>query len=173
MFWLGNKQKIAIVVSTAPAQQGDYDGQPTIAKVSDGLSNTIMLSENAARNEVWEKGRKVTPAEDPNPAFAGPKGLYNAQLNYGGAGWADPQNQQWFDGGNRDGNNDIRDANSDTNSCIINCTNIAYRGLYSFHPGIDMQLMGDGSVRSVSESISDYVFANLMTRAAGDIVGDF
>ncbi|WP_029246847.1 DUF1559 domain-containing protein [Schlesneria paludicola] len=173
MFWCGNKQKIAVVNSTAAAQQGDYDGTPTIAKVADGLSNTIMVSENAARNQVWEKGKMITPAIDPSPAFAGPKGLYNAQLNYGGAGWADPQNQQWFDGGNRDGNNDVRDANGDKNSCVINCTNIAYRGLYSFHPGIDQQLMGDGSVRALNESISDYIMAALLTRSGGDIVGEF
>ena len=171
-FYSGDKNANAVLGAPASltAAQGAYDGSPTITKVLDGLSNTIMIGELAARNQLWEKGRSITPAIDTSAAFAK---LYNQQLNYGGGGWADPNNDQWVDGGNRDGNNDVRDSNGDQNSCVINCTNLSARAFYSFHMGISQFTMGDGSVRSISENISDYVLASLLTRAGGDIVGEF
>ena len=170
-FYMGDANANAVVGAPPALIAGKlFDGSPTIAKVSDGLSNTIMVGELAARNQLWEKGQNITPATDPSAAFAK---LYYQQLNYGGGGWADPNNDQWVDGGNRDGNNDVRDSNGDVNSCVINCTNLSARAFYSFHMGISQFCMGDGSVRSISENISDYVLASLLTRAGGDIVGDF
>ena len=171
-FYMGDKNANAVLGAPASltAAQGAYDGSPTITKVTDGLSSTIMVGELAARNQLWEKGRSITPAIDTSAAFAK---LYYQQLNYGGGGWADPNNDQWVDGGQRDGNNDVRDSNGDQNSCVINCTNLSARAFYSFHQGISQFTMGDGSVRSISENISDFVLASLLTRAGSDIVGEF
>ena len=43
---------------------------------------------------------------------------------------------------------------------------------YSFHPGIVNVVMGDGSVRSMNESVSIRVFAALVTRAGAEAVND-
>src|SRR2546423_446907 len=55
--------------------------------------------------------------------------------------------------------------------CAINCTN--QREVYSFHPGGANVLMADGSVRFLKESIDIRVFAGLVTRAGGEVPGDF
>ena len=43
---------------------------------------------------------------------------------------------------------------------------------YSFHPGTVNLVMGDGSVRSVSDSVEIRVFAAMVTRAGGENVAD-
>jgi prepilin-type processing-associated H-X9-DG protein len=143
--------------------------------VTDGLSNTIMIAELAARNQLWEKGRNFTspPSTDTPEAAANFFRLLTQQNHYGGGGWADPNNDQWVDGGNRDCNNDIRDVNGDRNSCVINCTNLQARAFYSFHSGMCNFTMGDGSVKSISEFIDDSVIAFQITRAGGEVVGDY
>ena len=134
-----------------------------------------MIAELAARNQLWEKGKNITtaPSTDTPAAAENFVRLLNQQTHFGGGGWADPNNDQWVDGGNRDGNNDIRDINGDRNSCVINCTNLQARAYYSFHTGMCNFTMGDGSVRSISEYIDDTLLAFLITRAGGEVVGDY
>ena len=172
-FYCGSQNALSVVSGTGIT--GGFDASPTISKVTDGLSNTIMISELAARNQLWEKGKNFTspPSTDTAAAAANFFNLLNQQTHFGGGGWADPNNDQWVDGGNRDGNNDIRDVNSDRNSCVINCTNLQARGFYSFHPGMCNFVMGDGSVRSISEFIDDTVLAFQITRSGGEVVGDY
>lgn len=100
-FYMGDKNANAVVGAPASltANQGNYDGSPTISKVTDGQSNTIMVAELAARNQLWEKKQSITPSTDPSAAFFK---LYMQQQNYGGGGWADPNNDQWVVGANRD-----------------------------------------------------------------------
>jgi hypothetical protein len=172
-FYCGDSNAVAVVSGQGAA--GNYDASPTIVKVTDGLSNTMMISELTARNQLWEKGKNFVspPSTDTPAAAANFFRLLNQQTHFGGGGWADPNNDQWVDGGNRDGNNHIRAPNSDRNSCVINCTNLSYRGFYSFHVGLSNFTMGDGSVKSLSEHIDDYVLAFLITRAGGDLPGNY
>ena len=172
-FYCGDQNALAVVSGNGVT--GTYDASPKIAKVSDGLTNTIMIAELAARNQLWEKGKNITtaPSTDTPAAAANFVQLLNQQTHFGGGGWADPNNDQWVDGGNRDGNNDIRDVNGDRNSCVINCTNLQARAYYSFHIGMSNFTMGDGSVRSISEYIDDTLLAFLITRAGGEVVGDY
>lgn len=172
-FHCGSSNSVAVVSGGGPPN--DYDASPKSAKVTDGLSNTIMISELAARNQLWEKRKQFTspPPTDTPAAATNFFSLLNQQTNFGGGGWADPNNDQWVDGGNRDGNNDVRDSNSDRNSCVINCTNLTYRAFYSFHPGMSQFTMGDGSVKALSEHIDDTVLASLLTRAGGEVVGGY
>ena len=172
-FYCGEQNALAVVSGNGVT--GSFDASPTISKVSDGLTNTIMIAELAARNQLWEKGKNITtaPSTDTPAAAENFVHLLNQQTHFGGGGWADPNNDQWVDGGNRDGNNDIRDVNSDRNSCVINCTNLQARAYYSFHSGMSNFTMGDGSVRSISEYIDDTLLAFLITRAGGEVVGDY
>jgi hypothetical protein len=172
-FFCGDQNALAVVSGNGVT--GAYDASPKISNVSDGLTNTIMIAELAARNQLWEKGKNITtaPSTDTPAAAANFVVLLNQQTHFGGGGWADPNNDQWVDGGNRDGNNDIRDVNGDRNSCVINCTNLQARAYYSFHIGMSNFTMGDGSVRSISEYIDDTLLAFLITRAGGEVVGDY
>ena len=172
-FYCGSSNTIAVVSGNGTT--GSYDASPTIAKVTDGLSNTIMIGELSARNQLWEKGQNITtpPSTDTPTAAANFFNLLNQQTHFGGGGWADPNNVQWVDGGNRNGNNDIRDVNGDRNSCVINCTNLQARAFYSFHPGLCHFTMGDGSVRGLSENVDDTVLAFLITRQGGDVPGNY
>lgn len=55
----------------------------------------------------------------------------------------------------------------------MNCTNYNYfidpTGPYSFHTGIAMHLLADGSVRGISENVSAFVWASLGTARGGEV----
>lgn len=44
---------------------------------------------------------------------------------------------------------------------------------FSFHTNSINALMGDGSVRTINSNISVQTFAALVTRANGEIIGDY
>jgi prepilin-type processing-associated H-X9-DG protein len=70
-----------VPTSPAAAYQGFFitAGTPTrTAQVTDGLSNTWMVFEDAGRPDLWEKGKKVSSA-----------GIYTA----GNERWADPESR--------------------------------------------------------------------------------
>jgi prepilin-type N-terminal cleavage/methylation domain-containing protein len=151
---------------------GIQDASPTIRKVTDGMSNTIMLMEQADRNKFYEMRTQVT-SSNLRPGTTQAARLFT-QTNYGGGGWADPNVGNWYVGGQRNGNNDTNPfGNGWQNSCIINCTNEGTRGFYSFHTGIAQALMGDGGVRSLSENISDFTMSYLLSRQGSDTPGEF
>jgi prepilin-type N-terminal cleavage/methylation domain-containing protein/prepilin-type processing-associated H-X9-DG protein len=140
----------------------------TIAAVTDGLSNTIMLAESAGRPQVYRRGQSFgsPPAERVN-----------------GGGWARPASDFDVKGSTPDGV-------SVPGSCPLNCTNGLDTGshgfpdpvygtngtseAYAFHPGAANMLLGDGSVRLVNANINIVLFASLATRAGGEVVsGDY
>jgi prepilin-type processing-associated H-X9-DG protein len=113
-----------------------------VAEILDGMSNTILLAEDAGRPQLWRAGRAV-PGQD--------------QAVVGGP-W-----EAFFSGFV------VRGSNPDGSSpgpCAINCTND--REVYSFHPGGANALFADGSVHFLQENISIQVLANLVTRAGGE-----
>ena len=58
------------------------------------------------------------------------------------------------------------------NGANFNADGSAYSNATSAHPGGANVLMGDGSVRSVSDSVEIRVFAAMVTRAGGENVAD-
>jgi prepilin-type N-terminal cleavage/methylation domain-containing protein/prepilin-type processing-associated H-X9-DG protein len=170
----------AAAFASSLSTKDPQDGSPTVAKVLDGLSNTIMIAEKAGRNQLWEKGKLFTAATP--DADSGGTSDYLAYLsnqnNYAGGGWADPNNAEWLDGSNRNGmvgsyNKTANGDGSQVNSCAINCNNLTAHSWYSWHIGSINVAMGDGSVRTINENISDAVLANAITRAGGEIPGEF
>lgn len=109
--------------------------QTTIKEVSDGMSNTFMLFEDAGRPDHWQAGKMV------------------AAGTVSGDRWADPAS--YFDihymcnGG-----------------APFSCRND--NEIFSFHFGGANFLLGDGSVRFFSETMSLDAFVSLFTYNAND-----
>jgi prepilin-type N-terminal cleavage/methylation domain-containing protein/prepilin-type processing-associated H-X9-DG protein len=118
----------------------------SLLAITDGLSNTILLAEDAGRPNLYQKGRDI--------------GTNTAD----GWGWADPDGV----GISLDG----VQANLVTTggTCFINCTNDSE--VYAFHSGGTNVLMADGSVRFIRESVPAATFAYLVTARGGEVPGN-
>jgi prepilin-type N-terminal cleavage/methylation domain-containing protein/prepilin-type processing-associated H-X9-DG protein len=110
---------------------------------TDGLSNTIMISENAGRPNYYQAGGRHVPG-----------------LDIPGGPWASPLNRLFLKGHSSDG---IQSPGR----CAINCSNDS--GVYSFHPGGANTLFADGSVRFLSASIDIRDFVRLVTHGGGEV----
>jgi prepilin-type N-terminal cleavage/methylation domain-containing protein/prepilin-type processing-associated H-X9-DG protein len=118
----------------------------TFASITDGTSNTMMVAECAGRNRRFFMGHETT-----GTWTAGPWANPDSRLQIGGC---DPTNQ-----------------NATVGSQAVNCIN--EKEIYSFHPGGAMILLADGSVRFIRQSVKLDVVLQLLTRARGDVVGDY
>ena len=155
--------KAAKLVDQDGAGMLPKNGEPRLADVLDGLSQTIMYAESAGRPYVYRNNRRVTEV------------LTVGRVNAGG--WSRPASDFSVDGSSHDGV-------SSPGPCAVNCTNgedVAaspfphpYYGsegtaeAYSFHPGGAVFAFGDGSVRFIDQSIPIREFARLVTRAGGE-----
>ena len=114
--------------------------------VTDGLSNTLMVSESAGRPQLYQFGRKQV----------------NSTLGTGtGAGWADYATGYTTHSFTEDGS-------KTPGPRFTNVTN--NNEDYSFHPGGCNYLMGDGSVRFIKETLPIRIFVRLLTRSGGEVV---
>ncbi|MFO0938137.1 MAG: DUF1559 domain-containing protein [Gemmataceae bacterium] len=129
----------------------------TVGQISDGMSNTILIAEDANRPEYWVKGKRIT---DKAPTTYGSGGVGEV---FGGL-WADHQKGFGIDGTSADGFTDVGD-------CAINCTNSFE--IYAFHTGGANVAMADGSVQFLRESLPIRILAALSTRGAGEVIGDY
>ncbi len=135
----------------------------TLANVTDGLSNTLLLIESAGRPQIYQRGRAI--------------GTVPTQKINGG-GWCRPASDLDFLPSTADGT-------SFPGPCAAGCTNgfnyatyaappFGTEGTsapYSFHAGVLNAAFGDGSVRTISNSVSLSTFAALVTAQGGDIPG--
>ena len=115
----------------------------TMLGVQDGLSNTLMIGESAARHEGWAGGKKYA---DSNASF-GVRGAWAQHSNNivcaGTRGPITP------------GSAPPGTVTNDTHLAGAISVNGWNQGeLYSFHSGVCNVVMGDGSVRSLNASIS-------------------
>ena len=125
----------------------------TIAQISDGLSNTLLVTEDAGRPDYWIKGERRTSLTP--PFGGGGPGIVS------GGVWADHQKGFGIEGTSPDGLTTVGE-------CAVNCTN-AYE-VYAFHPGGANAALADGSVRFLKESLPIRTLAALTTRAGGEVV---
>jgi prepilin-type N-terminal cleavage/methylation domain-containing protein len=115
-----------------------------VANVTDGLSNTLFIGEDAGRPAHYEDNKMVG-------------------TGISGAAWADRNAEYILHGFTSDGT-------TTPGSCHTNCTN--NNEMYGFHTGGCMTIFGDGSVHFLLGSVSIDLVASFISRDAGD-VGEF
>ncbi len=115
-----------------------------VTDVLDGSSNTLLVAEDAGRNQVWELGRQT------------------GTLSESGA-WANPGNTVVVSGYNPA-------TGAVPGPVAVNGCNA--QNVYGFHTDQAGGLFTDGSVRFLSSGTSIDVLIALTTRACGEIVPD-
>jgi prepilin-type N-terminal cleavage/methylation domain-containing protein/prepilin-type processing-associated H-X9-DG protein len=121
-----------------------------IASIKDGTSNTILIGERLGGSDIYFKRTLMN---------LGPLNGAN------GGGWADFLNgEHWPNGSLYDGY-----PGPDGGPCIINCSNLRSAGFYAFHPSGAHFLMGDGSVRFITDTVKQHTFASMITREKGEV----
>ncbi|CAN0069804.1 unnamed protein product [Phaeothamnion confervicola] len=135
--------------TTAPMQVGV---NAKITSVTDGTSNTLLLVEMSGR-PFWYLPNKQRSA-----------GTTNNPRTYGFGFWAhnNAHNISTF----------TSDGSANGTECAVNCSN--QFGVYSFHTSGANVAFADGSIRSLSQSVSPATLAALVTRAGGEVIsGDY
>lgn len=124
----------------------------SIQLITDGLSNTVLINEQAGRPDYYLRGvKQATTSGMQTPKWWGAWPSYNAFK---------------YQGYNATG------GTSGTLSCSINCNNS--QGVYSFHESGANFAMCDGSVRFITEGIPVLTLAQMYTRAGGETTsGDY
>jgi prepilin-type N-terminal cleavage/methylation domain-containing protein len=140
--WLVGGAPYLAAFGVAPAERA------TMASITDGTSNTILLCEDAGRPDRWIGGRLVS----------------TGTKNDGG--WADPENAYGVDGITVN-NSTNPPTSTEGGNCVINCDN--NNETYGFHTGGAMHAFSDGSVRFIKASITPQNYCALITMAGGGL----
>jgi prepilin-type N-terminal cleavage/methylation domain-containing protein/prepilin-type processing-associated H-X9-DG protein len=131
---------------------------------TDGLSNTLHVTESAGRPHLYRLGQKVgsSPARRVN-----------------GGGWCRPASEvPVLTGSSADGTTfpgpvGINATNGEETGAVYPHPFYGVDGtghIYSFHSGGVNALLGDGSVRFVNQNVSIQALAALVTRAGGEVL---
>jgi prepilin-type N-terminal cleavage/methylation domain-containing protein/prepilin-type processing-associated H-X9-DG protein len=155
--------QLGLAESAAPGILSKTD-KVRLTDVTDGLSNTIHLTESAGKPDLYQAGKLIGTA----PTY---------RVN--GGGWCRPASDvPWLIGLNSNG--------TAAGTQGINATNgfqqttypdprfgIDGTGqIYGFHSGGVNALLGDGSVRFIRQSIDLRTLAALITRNGGEVVSN-
>jgi prepilin-type N-terminal cleavage/methylation domain-containing protein len=117
----------------------------TVAQVTDGVSNTLLLAECGARPQIWRAG------------------TMNGVASFVIGPWGYEGNDLKIDGSTPDGTS----SSGATATCALNCRNEGE--IYAFHPGGSMVVMGDGSTRFLRQNITLRALIQMTTRAGGEV----
>jgi prepilin-type N-terminal cleavage/methylation domain-containing protein len=128
----------------APPLYAPKNNVLAFAAITDGLTTTVFLTEDAGRPGRYISGKKLHPTSP----------------TVGSSGWADRGLNYGIDGFTIDGL-------SSPGPCFMNCNNGDEH--YSFHTGGSVHLFGDGSVKFVRDSLSTKVMGAMTTFQGGEI----
>ena len=136
----------------------------TFAHVTDGTSNTIMLAEVAGQPDIWTSEGRMNATRF--AAYSDDKvvDLGGRYVASDGTGWADPDNGFSINGATQNGLDKY-------GPYMINRINTSE--VFSFHTGMAIVAMADGSVKSVSDSVDTLLFVGACTRSGGEVPGEF
>jgi prepilin-type N-terminal cleavage/methylation domain-containing protein/prepilin-type processing-associated H-X9-DG protein len=144
-FWLPPAQ-YALASDELQAPALAVDGGRLLAEISDGTSNTLLISELAGRPDHWIQGAKQPDNSTLRfPNWWGPWASYNSCIY-----------KTWSEDGQTPGG-----------FCTINCNNSW--GIYAFHAGGANASFVDGAVHFLAEGLDRDVFAAIVTRAGGEM----
>ncbi len=149
----GDRTGVLRTTSADPLLAGSVSKAIGVSGITDGTSNTFMITELAGRPDLMNAAHTVI-APGVNP----------------GAGWADAFNgEHWPTGSSFDGN--LSGADVPQGLCLINCSNEESRGgAFSFHTAGANFLLSDGSVRFFSQSTNNRVICFMITATGGEVV---
>ena len=120
-----------------------------IAEVTDGTSNTIMVSEDAARPAVYIQGRQLTVGSI-SPGVNGGKAIKESS----GAGWANYESEFFIDGEGSKEHTNFSNNNE----------------IYAFHPGGSNHVFADGSVHFLKQTVAPAVMRSLISFGGGEVI---
>jgi prepilin-type N-terminal cleavage/methylation domain-containing protein len=144
--------------------------------ITDGTSNTLMISECSGR--PWPfiaGGKKLTSTSDPGYINITSGGLFPVSPIPDAAGnitWAGVSHGAWA-------HNDTYNVNSFNSAgnigsvgpCAVNSSN--FRGINSFHSSGSYGAFGDGSVRMLDTGMSTQVLMSVLTARGGELISDW
>ncbi|MCI0700048.1 MAG: DUF1559 domain-containing protein [Planctomycetia bacterium] len=127
-------------------------GKLQLTSASDGLSNTIVMAEDAGRHQVYAQRTPITPN--------GP-GQVGWTLNAAAADYNTAIHIRGYNG---------TGTSIDGGCSAVNVSNRSQ--MYSFHTGGVMTLRGDGSVQFLRDGTAPGVVAALASRSGGEVFSD-
>ena len=133
-------------------------GKIRMASITDGTSNTMMVSEDCGRPAGYNGFRQIYFYAPDNLLVDG----VIEPVTAGGGAWADQFTYARLAGA-QGRQNGLRGG-----TCMVNCT--SDDEIYSFHPGGANALFVDGSVHFLKDTSSVQLIATLVTRAGGEIL---
>jgi len=138
-----------------------------ITDITDGSSNTMMVTENAGGPDLWANGQVIARATD-SPAYPNAATPSNPNKLYPqGTGWQEPFNgEQWIGGSTSDGL-----AKSPV-TCWT-CSNGSGLGYYSFHAGVVNFVFADGSVHGIRKDLPLKTLVELISIQSGLVPDDY
>jgi len=123
-----------------------------LVRITDGLSCTVLLIEQAGRPDTWRAGKKQNAEGAQFGMAANARGMW--------AGWGSIA----FGPSGADGG----PAKGDAADCSVNCSNVF--GIYSFHDAGAHILLCDGAVRFVGKKFDPLTFMYLTIRDDGHLL---
>ncbi len=155
----------ATVTATTPAINSGTIADPAIAgkiriaSITDGTSNTLIVSECGSKPIGYNGFRQIYKSEVDGLPVDG----VIEPVSSGGGAWADQFTYSVIAGA-QGRQNGIRGG-----TCMINCT--SNNEIYSFHAGGANALFADGSVHFLKDNLTVQTVAALVTRNGGEILG--
>ena len=156
----------SILCQPSPSQ-----GPVRATDVTDGLSNTIMIVEDAGR-PGWYGSKGLVPPNGYQPDLGNYTGDTSGPAPQGGGGWADPLNYIATNGSDPSGGGIAAGGGFDGMppapfSCSSYCSNDSE--VFAFHSGGGNVVFGDGSVRFMRSGLTNAQFGALISRAGGEV----